>query len=37
MSIKRLDPGSRMSRAVIHNSVVYTAGHVDNSVSDVAG
>jgi enamine deaminase RidA (YjgF/YER057c/UK114 family) len=37
MSIKHIDPGSRMSRAVTHNGVVYTAGHVDNTVADVAG
>jgi enamine deaminase RidA (YjgF/YER057c/UK114 family) len=26
-----------MSRAVVHNGVVYTAGHVDDSAADVAG
>ncbi len=26
-----------MSRAVVHNGVVYTAGHIDDSAPDVAG
>ena len=28
MSIKRIDVGPRMSQAVVHNGVVYTAGQV---------
>lgn len=28
MSIKRIEPGSRMSQAVIHNGVAYLAGQV---------
>jgi len=28
MMIKRIKPGDRMSQAVVHNSVVYTAGQV---------
>ena len=28
MVIKRIKPGDRMSQAVVHNSVVYTAGQV---------
>ncbi len=28
MSIKRIDTGPRMSQAVVHNGVVYTAGQV---------
>src|SRR5512145_696528 len=30
MSIVRIDPGPRMSRAVIHGDTVYLAGHVSN-------
>ncbi len=36
MSITRLNPGPRMSQATIHQGVVYTAGQVDSSASDVA-
>lgn len=34
--IKRIKPGDRMSQAVVHNSVVYTAGQVaeGDSVAD---
>ncbi|MCB1745355.1 MAG: RidA family protein, partial [Gammaproteobacteria bacterium] len=28
MAIKRLKPGDRMSQAVVHGNVVYTAGQV---------
>jgi enamine deaminase RidA (YjgF/YER057c/UK114 family) len=28
MNIERIDPGPRMSRAVIHGDMIYTAGHV---------
>ncbi|MFN2528201.1 MAG: RidA family protein [Candidatus Baltobacteraceae bacterium] len=35
--IERIDPGPRMSQAVVHGAVVYTAGHVDAQASDVAG
>ena len=28
MTIKRLDPGKRMSQAVIHNGIAYLAGQV---------
>ena len=37
MSVQRINPGPRMSSAVIHRETVYTAGHVDASASDVAG
>lgn len=38
MSIERIEPGPRMSRAVIFNDTVYTAGHVpDDASADVAG
>jgi enamine deaminase RidA (YjgF/YER057c/UK114 family) len=30
MSIKRISPGDRMSQAVVHNSIVYTAGQVSS-------
>jgi len=35
--IERIDPGPRMSQAVVHGGVVYTAGHVDAQAGDVAG
>jgi enamine deaminase RidA (YjgF/YER057c/UK114 family) len=36
--IKRLQPGARMSAAVIHGNTVYLAGQVaDNPTEDVAG
>jgi len=35
--IERIDAGLRMSKAVIHNGTIYTAGHVDDTASDVAG
>lgn len=36
MSINRISPGERMSQAVVHNSIVYTAGQVStgDTVSD---
>lgn len=37
MPINRIQPGPRMSQAVVHGDLVYTAGQVDNSVGDVAG
>lgn len=33
MSIKRINPGPRMSEAVIHNQVVYLAGQVPEDTS----
>lgn len=30
MTITRIDPGPRMSRAVVHGDTVYLAGHVAN-------
>jgi enamine deaminase RidA (YjgF/YER057c/UK114 family) len=35
--IERIDPGPRMSRAVVHDGTIYTAGQVDKSSADVAG
>jgi enamine deaminase RidA (YjgF/YER057c/UK114 family) len=36
MSIKRLNPGKRMSEAVIHNGTIYMAGQVaDDPKADV--
>ncbi len=38
MSIERIEPGTRMSRAVVFNDTVFTAGHVpDDASADVAG
>ena len=38
MSIERIEPGPRMSRAVVFNGTVFTAGHVpDDASADVAG
>ncbi len=38
MSITRIQPGPRMSRAVVHGDTVYLAGHVvDDASLDVAG
>lgn len=37
MSILHIDPGPRMSQAVVHAGCVYTAGQVDDSCDDVAG
>jgi enamine deaminase RidA (YjgF/YER057c/UK114 family) len=31
MSIKRIGAGARMSKAVVHNGVIYTAGQVANA------
>ena len=31
MTIQRLDPGARLSEAVVHGGVVYLAGHVSDS------
>ncbi len=37
MSIERIEPGPRMSRAVIHGDTIYVAGHVpDNAAAGVA-
>lgn len=33
MSIKRIDPGQRMSQAVIHGNTVYLAGQVADDAS----
>ena len=30
MSIQRLDPGARLSEAVVHGGLVYLAGHVSD-------
>lgn len=35
--ITRISPGPRMSQAVIHAGVLYTAGQVDAQANDVAG
>lgn len=35
--IERIEPGSRMSKGVVHNGVIYTAGHVSDAAPDVAG
>jgi enamine deaminase RidA (YjgF/YER057c/UK114 family) len=36
MSIKRINPGKRMSEAVVHNSTIYMAGQVaDDPKADV--
>lgn len=38
MEIRRLQPGKRMSQAVVHNGTVYLAGQVaDDTSQDVAG
>ena len=38
MEIRRLQPGKRMSQAVVHNGTVYLAGQVaDDTNQDVAG
>ena len=38
MPIERLEPGPRMSRAVVHAGTVYVNGHVpDDPSADVAG
>ena len=38
MAIKRIEPGPRMSKAVVHNGVVYLAGlTADDSSQDVKG
>ena len=31
MTIQRLDPGARLSEAVVHGGLVYLAGHVSDS------
>jgi enamine deaminase RidA (YjgF/YER057c/UK114 family) len=37
VAITHIQPGRRMSRAVVHGGVVYTAGHVDDGAPDAAG
>jgi enamine deaminase RidA (YjgF/YER057c/UK114 family) len=38
MAIKRIEPGPRMSKAVVHNNTVYLAGlTADDSSQDVKG
>jgi enamine deaminase RidA (YjgF/YER057c/UK114 family) len=37
MTIRRINPGSRMSQAVVHNGVLYSSGMVDATASDVPG
>ena len=34
-SIKRIEPGPRMSKAVIHNDTVYVAGQIGDPETDV--
>jgi enamine deaminase RidA (YjgF/YER057c/UK114 family) len=36
-SITRINPGPRMSQAVIHAGILYTAGQVDATAPDVGG
>jgi len=36
-TIARLHPGTRMSQAVTHGGLLYTAGQVDSQAVDVAG
>jgi enamine deaminase RidA (YjgF/YER057c/UK114 family) len=37
MSIKRINPGKRMSEAVVHNGTIYMAGQVaDDPKTDIA-
>jgi enamine deaminase RidA (YjgF/YER057c/UK114 family) len=36
MTITRLDPGARMSQAVIHGNTVYLAGQVGEAGADIA-
>lgn len=35
--IERIEPGPRMSKGVVHDGTIYTAGHVNDTASDVAG
>lgn len=35
--IERIEPGPRMSKAVVHNGTIYTAGHVSDAEPGVAG
>lgn len=37
MPIERIEPGARMSQAVIHNGTVYLAGQVGDPKSDLEG
>ncbi len=38
MSVKRIEPGPRMSKAVVHNNTVYLAGlTADDASQDVKG
>jgi enamine deaminase RidA (YjgF/YER057c/UK114 family) len=37
LAIKRIEPGQRLSKAVLHGNLVYTSGLVDSSSADVAG
>jgi enamine deaminase RidA (YjgF/YER057c/UK114 family) len=37
VAITRIEPGSRMSQAVVYGGLIYTSGQVDDSASDVAG
>jgi len=37
MSITRIQPGPRMSKAVVHGGLVYTSGHVNATAPDVTG
>ena len=35
--IERIDPGTRMSKATVHNGIAYLAGHVSDEAADTAG
>jgi enamine deaminase RidA (YjgF/YER057c/UK114 family) len=37
LAIKRIEPGLRLSKAVVHGNLVFTSGQVDSSSIDVAG
>jgi enamine deaminase RidA (YjgF/YER057c/UK114 family) len=37
MSIQRIAPGPRMSRAVVYGGMVFLSGQVDDSANDVTG
>ncbi|WP_062227232.1 RidA family protein [Aureimonas frigidaquae] len=37
MSIRRIEPGKRMSMGVVHGNTVYLAGQVGNPDEDVVG
>jgi enamine deaminase RidA (YjgF/YER057c/UK114 family) len=37
MTIRRIDAGSRMSEAVIHNGTIYLAGQIGSPDKDITG